>query len=249
MQMNYQFDARQYDPTQGGPSIPPGKYQAQITKTEIKPTKDNDGGMFCVTFKTPVGEMVNRYNLWNQNAQAVDIAHRQLSALCHAINVYNVDMNNGGQAIVGAQLMIEVGLQKGEKEGGYTEIRKVYDAAGNEPGKAGTNQQAPQNNGFNQQPQQNGGGFNQQPQQQQQQQNNNVMPAAGSAWGQPQQNQQQPAQQQQPANGGGGAPAWGQNGPATQQAPQQQQAPAWGQQNQPQGNAPAQGGGAPWGQR
>lgn len=249
---NYTFDATQYAPEQGSPTHPIGKFPAYISGTSIQPTKDNDGGMFVVEYTTEQGKISHRFNLWNQNQKAVDIAHKQLSALCHAVGVFRVDMNNEGAALRNGRLMIEVGQQKNDPQ--YTEVKKVFDMNGNEPGKAGQGaapaqpQQAAA--GFGQQPQ-GQGGFGQQPQQQ---------PAQGGAWGGQPQGQQQPAQQQ-PAQGGA---AWGQqpqqqpqqpqgNGAAWGgQQPQQNAAPQGGQpggwQQQPQGGAPA-GGAAPWGAR
>lgn len=156
------FDASQFTPKQVGASVPPGKYPFQITMTSVVPTKANDGGMFVVEFGTPSGAIAFRYNLWNKSEQAVNIANGQLSALCHATGIFKLDWDNEGAALRGARGMIEVGLQKGEEEGGYTEIKKVLDANGNEPGKApaaapqpaqswgapqSTSQPAPQGNG------------------------------------------------------------------------------------------------------
>lgn len=234
--LNYQFDATQFQPDQGGAAHPVGKFPAFISNTEIKPTRDGSGGMFVVEFTTEAGKISNRYNLWNNSQDAVRIAHGQLSALCHATGVFRIDMNNEGAALRNGRCVIEVGKQKGESE--YTEIKRVFDANGNEPGKSGA-APTPQGGGFSAP-----GGFS--PQQTQQ-------PAQGGGWG-------QPAEQPQPQ---GGAPAWGGNQPS-QQPPQNSGGAPWGggaptQQapQQPasgpaatgwqQGNAPA--GAAPWGQR
>lgn len=137
---NYVFDATQYAPEQGSPTHPIGKFSATISNTAIQPTRDNDGGMFVVEFTTEAGKISNRYNLWNQSQKAVDIAHKQLSALCHAVGVFRVDMQNEGAALRNARLMIEVGKQKDSE---YTEVKRVFDANGNEPGKAGAPAAAP----------------------------------------------------------------------------------------------------------
>ncbi len=231
MTMNYQFDARQYDPNQGTPAHPVGKFLATITDTAIKPTKDNDGGYFEVEFTTQHGKASMRYNLWNKNQQAVDIAHRQLSALCHSVGIYNVDMNNGGLALRNAQLTIEVAKQKDSE---YTEVKRVYDVNGNEPGKAG-NGPAPAA-----QPAQAGNGWGQQPAQQQPAPQAAPQQQPAQGWGQ-QAPAQAPAQAQQPQQPQGGAP-WGGQQQLTQQAPAAQQPAPWGQQAAPQGQAP-------WGQR
>jgi hypothetical protein len=205
MPMQGQFDANMVPPKQLGESHPVGKFPFQISNTEITATKDNTGGMFVVMFKTPAGEAVHRYNISNQSAKAVEIAHGQLSALCHATGIFKLDWANDGAALRGGQGMIEVGFQKGQEPtpenpaGGYTEIKKVYDRNGNEPGKAP--QAAPQT-------QPNGGWGQQQPQQQ---------PA-------PQQMQQpnpNPPMQQNPQGG------WGQQGAGQQQQQPNQVDPPW----------------------
>jgi len=152
------FDASQHQPRQGGQAHPVGKFPFTITNTGIKGTKDEEmlppeqrtKGMFFVTFTSPVGEHTNHYNLWNPSAKTVEIAHGQLSALCHATGVFRLNFDNAGAELRGARGMMEIGYQKGEEPsaekptGGYVELKKVYDANGNEPGKAPAAAPAPQ---------------------------------------------------------------------------------------------------------
>lgn len=228
------FNAQQFDPTQGGGSLPVGRHPVIIESSEVKANKANDGGYLQLNVKLIDGPQTGttgayRLNLYHSNPQTAEIAHRQLSAICHCVGVFNVQ--DSGQ-LHNIPFIIEVGLQKGEEaaQKGYTEVKKVFDINGNEPGKAGQGAPAAQPQ---QQPAAQGGFGQQQPAQQPQQ------PQGGGEWGgQP---AQQPAAQPQ-----GNAPAWGQPQQPAQQ-PQQPagNAPAWGQQQG--GAAPA--GGAPWGQR
>lgn len=139
--INYVFNAQNYVPDQGMPTHPEGKFPAIISNTLIRPTKDGTGGMFVVEFTTQVGRIEMRYNLWNSSAQAVDIAHKQLSALCYVTGVFNVDMNNEGASLRNAQCMIEVAKQRTNPE--FNEVRRVLDRNGNEPGKTGAQQSQP----------------------------------------------------------------------------------------------------------
>ena len=226
MQMQGGFNANQYEPNQGMSSHPPAqKIPFQITNVGIKENKDKTGGYLEVEFTSQLGSLIHRYNCWNQSPKAVEIAYGQLSALCRATNIYQLDWQNEGQALRGGRGLMDIGYQKGEEPSadnpnakGYTELKRVYDAAGNEPGKAPAQPQTMQ------QPNQPQGGsapLQQQP---------------GGSWGQSQPNQQQPAQQQ---------PNWQQGGNPQQAQPQQQQAP--------QGGAWQPGGGnqqsPPWGNR
>ncbi len=139
MPMQGSFNAQEFAPKQVGTSHPTGdKFPANISNTSIEPTKDGDGGMFIVEFTTPAGSIAMRYNLWNKSAQAVAIAKGQLSALCHATGVFKLDWQNDGAALRNAQCQIDVGDQIDKQTklpNGYTQITKVYDRNGNEPGK------------------------------------------------------------------------------------------------------------------
>ena len=229
------FNAQQYDPTQGGGSLPVGRHPCIIESSEVKANKANDGGYLQLNVKLIDGPQTGttgayRLNLYHSNPQTAEIAHRQLSAICHCVGVFNVQDSSQLHNI---PFIIEVGLQKGEEaaQKGYTEVKKVFDINGNEPGKAGQGAPAAQPQ---QQPAQ--GGFGQQqPAQQPAAQPQGNAPAWGGG---------QPAQQQPQVAPAGNAPAWGQQ-PAQQPAAQQpaQQAGGWQQG----GAAPA--GGAPWGQR
>lgn len=226
------FNAQQYDPTQGGGSLPVGRHPVIIESSEVKANKANDGGYLQLNLKLIDGPQMGttgayRLNLYHSNPQTAEIAHRQLSAICHVIGVFNVQ---DSQQLHNIPFIAEVGLQKGEEaaQKGYTEVKKVFDINGNEPGKAGQGAPAAQPQ---QQPAAQGGFGQQQPAAQPQ--------GNAPAWG-----GGQPAQQQPQGSPAGNAPAWGQQ-PAQQPAAQQpaQQAGGWQQG----GGAPA--GGAPWGQR
>lgn len=164
MPMQGSFDATQFAPKQIGDTHPTGKFPATITNTSIEPTKDNvnrvpgceNDGMFIVEFTTPAGTIAMRYNLWNKVAKAVEIAQGQLAALCHAIGVYKLDFLNDGAVLRGSRCQIDVAdqLDNERKPNGYTQIKKVYDPNGNEPGKPPTQQQ-PAQQGFNAPTQQN----------------------------------------------------------------------------------------------
>ena len=230
------FNAQQFDPTQGGGSLPVGRHPVIIESSEVKANKANDGGYLQLNVKLIDGPQTGttgayRLNLYHSNPQTAEIAHRQLSAICHCVGVFNVQ--DSGQ-LHNIPFIIEVGLQKGEEaaQKGYTEVKKVFDINGNEPGKAGQGAPAAQPQ---QQPAAQGGFGQQQPSQQPAAQPQGNAPAWGGG---------QPAQQQPQGAPAGNAPAWGQQ-PAQQPAAQQptQQAGGWQQG----GGAPA--GGAPWGQR
>jgi hypothetical protein len=136
------FDASQFQSSQAVALHPVGDFEFQISNTEIKPTKDNSGGYFQVEFTSPQGSIIQRYNIWNNEPKAVEIAHGQLSALCHAVGVFRINWQTQGAELRGARGKMRVGYQKGEEptadkpQGGYVELKKVMDINGNEPGRA-----------------------------------------------------------------------------------------------------------------
>lgn len=214
------FDAHSVQPQQGIGAHPPGMFDATITHTYLKETKDGQGLMLNVEFSTAAGKIENRYNIYNKSQQAMDIAQKELSALCHAVNIYQVryPKNPDGSPIFdqaarelrGARCRIEVAPQT-NKDGtpnGYVEIKTIFDQQGNAPGKGGAQ---PQPQPAQQQPQQ---PMQQQPQGwgAQQNQPQNQQPAPQQNWNN--QPASQPAQQPQPQSGQGWSPGPSANGPA-----------------------------------
>lgn len=212
MQVNWSFNANQYEPNQGMSGHPPAlKIPFTITNTAIVETKDKTGGMLVVDLTSPIGVMVQRYNINNASPKAVEIAYGQLSALCRAVGIYQLDGNNECAALRGGKGLMDIGYQKDEEPNpafpdrkGYTELKRVYDSAGNDPSKPAQVQQAQQGG-----PAPSGAPMTQQP---------------GGGWGNQPQGHQQPAQQQaQPQQN----PAQGQTWqPGNQPAGQ---TPPWGQ--------------------
>ena len=69
--------------------IPPGEYNVQVVKTEIKDTKSGDGKRLNLQFKVLDGDFKGRIvftglNIVNQNQQAVEISMKELTSICKA---------------------------------------------------------------------------------------------------------------------------------------------------------------------
>lgn len=224
------FDANQVPPNAGYEPVPEGWYNVAITESDVKPTKDGEGAMLVLKASIIDGPHANklifiRLNIQNKNQQAVDIAYRDLSAICHATGVYRVEDSSQLHNIP-----FQVRVTVRPAKDGYdasNEVKGYRDARGNAPGKSGqsTAPAMPNAQQSGQQPQNNWAQQNQQPPAQQNQQ--------APAWGQ--------GQGQQP-------PAFGQGTPATDAqsggnaAQNQNQNQNWTQQ-------PASGGTPPWGQQ
>jgi hypothetical protein len=86
------FDANQVEPTSGKDPIPAGKYVASISASEMKPTKNGNGQYLELEYQVLEGEhkgrkVWSRHNLHHPNAQTVQIARGELSAICRAVGV------------------------------------------------------------------------------------------------------------------------------------------------------------------
>lgn len=89
------FDARTVDPADTFEPVPTAWYPVIITESETKATKDSKGAYLQLKLVIQAGEYAKRVafcrlNLQNDNPVAVEIAQRQLSAICHAVGVLQV---------------------------------------------------------------------------------------------------------------------------------------------------------------
>lgn len=218
------FNAQEHDPATGIPSLPIGKHPVVITGSEVKATQANDGGYLQLDLKIIDGPQTGttgayRLNLYNASEKAAEIAHKQMSAICHVTGLGSTIVTDSAM-LHNLPFVIEVAFQKGHAPGtsadakGYTEVVRVLDMQGNEAGKQAQGQAQAGNQGQSQaQAQnqaQNGGGWGQ-----------------GQAQGQ-QQTQEQPQPQQQNQAQGQGQTTWGQ-GQEQAQPQQQAQNAGWNQ--------------------
>lgn len=88
----FSFNATEVEPSSGFSPIPAGKYLAIITEDEMKETRSGNGQYLKLTFEIIDGEYKGRklwvnLNLVNSNMKAVEIARADLSAICRAVGV------------------------------------------------------------------------------------------------------------------------------------------------------------------
>jgi hypothetical protein len=86
------FNAAAVEPQQSFDALPPGRYDAIISASEMKDTKAGTGQYLQLTFDVVGGQyegrkLWSRLNLVNPNATAVQIAERELSAICHCVGI------------------------------------------------------------------------------------------------------------------------------------------------------------------
>lgn len=97
----FTFNARSVEPDQGRVgAVPKGWYPSMVKSTEIKLTNGGDGAYILVSAQILAGPHKDamwfvQFNIKNASEKALEIAQKQLSALCHAVNV--LDMTDTDQ--------------------------------------------------------------------------------------------------------------------------------------------------------
>ena len=131
------FDATQVEPQGDFTPVPPGEYKVQITSSEMVETSAKTGHMLKLELEIVEGDqagrkLYDRLNLDNPNSQAVEIAQRQLSAICHAVGKLSVqDSEELHMLPMIAVVKVEPPRSANGKEYGPSNSIKTYKASGN----------------------------------------------------------------------------------------------------------------------
>ncbi len=120
------FNAATVAPQETFEPVPAGTYLASIEESEIKETKSRSGQILNLTWRVLDGQfkgrkVFDRVNIVNQNPKATEIGQRQLSAICHAANVLQL---NDTQQLHGIPMTIKVIIRKDET-GQYADQNEV----------------------------------------------------------------------------------------------------------------------------
>jgi hypothetical protein len=141
------FDPSTVAPSTGeGGNLPisdPKGHLVVITDSDIKPVSNKNGcWLLALHLRITEGpnagaEGIYRLNMGSDSADAVRIAMSQLSAICHCVN--HLAPINDVAVLYNRPFRVVVGLQKDKESAdkGYTEVKKILDAAGNKPGQNG----------------------------------------------------------------------------------------------------------------
>lgn len=132
------FDASQVGDMQTFDALPEGQYVVIATSSEMKPTKTGNGKYLQFTLEVLDGPYKNRklfarLNLVNSNQMAVDIAQRELGAICKAVGIIKP---NDSAELHNKPMLVSVGVEIDDKKRESNVIRK-YEPVG------AFNQQAP----------------------------------------------------------------------------------------------------------
>ena len=122
------FNAQNVEPQQSFDALPPGCYEAIISASEMKDTKAGTGQYLQLTFDVVGGQyegrkLWSRLNLVNPNATAVQIAERELSAICHCVGIL---VPQDSEELHDALLVIDVIQELNPMSGQQTNRIKGY---------------------------------------------------------------------------------------------------------------------------
>lgn len=146
------FDASAVEPSAPRELLPPGEYLVQIVQSEMKATRAGTGQMLALEMDIIDGphsgrKLWDNLNLVNPNPQAVEIAQRTLSAICHAVG--QMQVIDSEQLHFKPMLAVVEVIPAGTDKKGYTREKpenkvKGYKAAsGQAPARAAGPQQRP----------------------------------------------------------------------------------------------------------
>lgn len=104
------FNANDHEPRDSFDLLPNGWQPAEATASEMKDTKAGDGAYLQIEWTITAGEfqgrkLWSRLNLKNRNSTAVEIAQRDLSAICRATGIMEV---NDSSQLHGKPIQVKV---------------------------------------------------------------------------------------------------------------------------------------------
>ena len=125
------FDATQVEPTTDFDTLPAGRYNAEISDSDMRTNSKGTGEYLWLEFTILDGPHAGRklwsqLNLVNPSSQAVEIAQRELSAICHAVGKLRVQ-----DSIELHNIPLEINVKvKNSPEYGQQNIIRGYKALG-----------------------------------------------------------------------------------------------------------------------
>lgn len=120
------FNAAETPPQQEFDLLPAGKYIAHVIDSDVSRNSKDTGDVLKLTFEILEGEYANRrlwarLNIRHENADAERIGRAQLSALCHAIGVLQL---NDSTQLHDKPVLVTVKIRK-DKTGQYPDSNDV----------------------------------------------------------------------------------------------------------------------------
>jgi len=152
---NLNFNANAVDPDDGFNVLPAGEYRVCVTKAVLADTKKKDGKIVKVSYQVlDQGRYFNRlifedFNFANPSAQATAIGKAQLSSLCRACQVMNLNDTSDLLQINGSKpfvVKVKVKREEGFGEKNVVVTRKKIVKPAGQPNQPQEQQQQQQPN-------------------------------------------------------------------------------------------------------
>jgi hypothetical protein len=129
------FDASQVPEQRDFSALPEGQYVVIATASEEKPNSKGTGTYLQITFEVLDGpckgrKLWARMNLKNPNQTAVEIAHRELAAICRAVGVIKPADSS---ELHNRPLLVTVGVEVDDKRRESNNIKRYDAVAGGTP--------------------------------------------------------------------------------------------------------------------
>lgn len=128
------YDASNGEQMRDRSVLPAGEYLAAIAKSEVRDAKTAGNRYINLEFEVMDGVARGRrfwtmLNLWNSNAQAVEIAQRELNSICHAVGKLRI---SDTEELHGLPMLVKVGV-KSDSYGEKNDVKGYKPAAGGAP--------------------------------------------------------------------------------------------------------------------
>jgi hypothetical protein len=119
------FNASEHEKMGDFSPVPAGEYLAQIVKSELADTKAGTGKFLKMEFRIMNGQYKDRalwarLNIINPNAQAVEIAQKELATICAAVGLVRI---TDSEELHMKPLLIKVAIKPGE--GQYLDSNEI----------------------------------------------------------------------------------------------------------------------------
>lgn len=126
--LNETFSAADAAPEQDFSPLPAGEYQAIVTATELKNTKNGTGQYIQVTYEiagpTHTGRLVwQNFNIRNANPKAAEIGRQQLGSLIKASGLQGV--SDTDQLITGNMVSLKLAIRKSTEYGDSNDVKAI----------------------------------------------------------------------------------------------------------------------------
>lgn len=130
------FNAATVEPQVPFEALPAGDYLMALTGARVMETKARTGHYLAMDYTVLDGQYKGRHvfdnlNLWNASQQASEIAWRQLSGLCHAAGVLQVQTVD---QLFNIPVLAKLGIESDPQYGDSNNIRGFTSASGPQPG-------------------------------------------------------------------------------------------------------------------